>query len=357
LDGKPITARPVGWGERALKWAKRRPAIASLAAVVVLVTLVGFGATFSQYLDALEKTQIANNASRLKGIALEEKDVALAEKALAERDAIAKKETAEIRLAENELDYGLQSCRVDHNPAKGLLWMARALESSPESAHSIKQLIRRNISAWRQETFKLIGVIGGSRCPAFSPDGKLILAGNSTSGAQLFDVATQTPVGPSLVHESPVTCLGFSPDGKTLLTGSSDRTARLWNAKTGATIGLRMPHSGIVTHVAFSPNGKTVASATENTVHLWDARTGSPIGQPISHNGFITSIEFWPDSSAILTCAESSGSPSLQLWSVTSQKPVPTLLHPHTRYLTFLCFSRDVFCLSRIWKNAPFGLA
>ncbi len=42
LDDEPIRARPVGAGERAVKWARRRPAGAALLAVLVLVAVVGF---------------------------------------------------------------------------------------------------------------------------------------------------------------------------------------------------------------------------------------------------------------------------------------------------------------------------
>jgi hypothetical protein len=41
LDGRPITARPVGPGERAWKWARRRPALAGVLAALVLVVLGG----------------------------------------------------------------------------------------------------------------------------------------------------------------------------------------------------------------------------------------------------------------------------------------------------------------------------
>src|SRR5262249_31292151 len=41
LDGRHVTARPVSAWERALKWARRRPAQAALAAALVLAVLGG----------------------------------------------------------------------------------------------------------------------------------------------------------------------------------------------------------------------------------------------------------------------------------------------------------------------------
>jgi tetratricopeptide (TPR) repeat protein len=67
LDGRPIKARPVGPGERLLKWARRRPALASLLAVSALAVLLGAaGVAWSYYLleqknaaltDALTRTE------------------------------------------------------------------------------------------------------------------------------------------------------------------------------------------------------------------------------------------------------------------------------------------------------------
>jgi len=42
LDGRPISARPAGPWEQALKWARRRPAVAALFATVVAVGALGF---------------------------------------------------------------------------------------------------------------------------------------------------------------------------------------------------------------------------------------------------------------------------------------------------------------------------
>src|SRR5262249_27802697 len=42
-DHRPIRARPVGAPERLVKWVCRHPAVAGLLAIVVVVTLLGFG--------------------------------------------------------------------------------------------------------------------------------------------------------------------------------------------------------------------------------------------------------------------------------------------------------------------------
>ena len=45
LDGKPVIARPIGFTERTLKWARRRPTHAALVAVVILFLTASVGVT------------------------------------------------------------------------------------------------------------------------------------------------------------------------------------------------------------------------------------------------------------------------------------------------------------------------
>src|SRR5262249_2593835 len=59
LRGEPITARRAGLGERAWKWARRRPAVAALSALSLLLFLTGFVLVAWQWREARSAEQVA----------------------------------------------------------------------------------------------------------------------------------------------------------------------------------------------------------------------------------------------------------------------------------------------------------
>jgi tetratricopeptide (TPR) repeat protein len=63
--GEPITARPAGAAERVLKWARRRPAVAGLAAALVLVAASAFAAVTGLWLRAEKQHSRAQENLRL----------------------------------------------------------------------------------------------------------------------------------------------------------------------------------------------------------------------------------------------------------------------------------------------------
>src|SRR5262249_30463745 len=69
LAGEPIQARPIRPWERALKWARRRPAIASLAAAVLVITVLGFGLVAWQWLRAEAALGQASDKAKAEALA------------------------------------------------------------------------------------------------------------------------------------------------------------------------------------------------------------------------------------------------------------------------------------------------
>jgi WD40 repeat protein/uncharacterized caspase-like protein len=70
----------------------------------------------------------------------------------------------------------------------------------------------------------------------------------------------------------------FSPDGKVVAAGDSEGKIILWNRSTGEQLQTLSGHSNGISSLAFSANGKTLASGSEDgTTRLWDASTGSEL--------------------------------------------------------------------------------
>ncbi|MFO0808821.1 MAG: protein kinase [Gemmataceae bacterium] len=65
LDSRPVTARPIGIAERAMRWAKRNPAIAGLATVVAaLLVVLGVGGTVAAVLLRGQRDAALTNLGR-----------------------------------------------------------------------------------------------------------------------------------------------------------------------------------------------------------------------------------------------------------------------------------------------------
>src|SRR5262249_26466452 len=104
LAGEPIVARPLGAAGRALKWAKRRPAVAALLALVALSLLGGTGGSAyfagggtdqaGENPDFAQTAQSAEQAATVKAAA-EERERIRAEKAELDAKQRAKAEEQE----------------------------------------------------------------------------------------------------------------------------------------------------------------------------------------------------------------------------------------------------------------------
>ncbi len=115
----------------------------------------------------------------------------------------------------------------------------------------------------------------------FSPDGKMFATSRDDGKISLWDVNTGELKEWFRDHTAPISCLAFTPDGHTLASGSQDNTIRLWNVGKIPLFNRELNefaqpitltnHSGTVTDLVFTRNGRVLASASDDgTICVWD---------------------------------------------------------------------------------------
>lgn len=169
---------------------------------------------------------------------------------------------------------------------------------------------------------------GEINCLAFSPDGKILAAGDR-EGIRLWD-ATTGKLHATLVANSAVRAVSFSPDSKTLGTvcasHSPNINALLWDVTTGKQQRkLQMVGTtGSGAHaIAFAPDGHTLALGdSEGWVQLFDVATWN-VRLTFRHSkepNYLNSIALSPDGKNMAT---GSGDGSVRLWDVSSALAQP----------------------------------
>jgi WD40 repeat protein/tRNA A-37 threonylcarbamoyl transferase component Bud32 len=255
LRYEPVQARPSFIWRRALKWVRRKPAIAALLAAILLV--VGFGAVgiFRQWV----RTEYSLYLSRV---------------ILAER-----------YWAANNLQGASALLKACARPFRGFEW------------YYVKSLLNQHLLVLGTDSRYLYDV-------KFSPDGQLIVAASgriagervkviqdgrggstrsrtkSVAGGQLnvWDAATGNRIRILDGHGGHITSLAFSSDGTWMASASVDNTIILWNILDGKSIATLRGHDKPISKVLFHPDGRCIsASNEEGTIKFWNASTGAEL--------------------------------------------------------------------------------
>lgn len=171
---------------------------------------------------------------------------------------------------------------------------------------------------------------------AFSPEGNYIVCNGVDGTVLVWDAVHPAPEmsfrRPSkrfgqLSDSTLFRSVAFSPDGRLIVAGGvrgSEGIAFVWDAQTGKEIRQIKPDLQDVACVAFSPNGHfIVSSGWWRKIEIWDLLTGRVMRTFIQTgdivNNLVNSVQFSPDGTSIAS-ASSGSPPELNLWSAESDE-------------------------------------
>jgi WD40 repeat protein/enamine deaminase RidA (YjgF/YER057c/UK114 family) len=329
LDGRPIQGRPVSIFERGLKWARRKPALASLLAVSASAVLVLLALWFAFTTElraernhALEQTE---EAQRQAVLAQENAREASRQGQRAEQEA--NRARASEDEARQETERGRSSLFTAQVWRAAGLWekdpaLAAALLDDPGACppdlRDFSWRLYRRLVDIERPSFLAGDSRGRESNEVFALDvarvGRRAATGGADGSVRLWNLDTGKETAVLHGHTGAVRCIAFSKDGRRLLSGGDDGTVRLWNVAPARPLRVLGRHSGPVTAVAFGPDGTSVVSGSgkrraDNPVRdtsgirpelvLWDVSTGKGknlyADQPPMQRVVVTALAFSPD--------------------------------------------------------------
>ena len=372
LENKPVQARRTGRLNHLCRWAKRKPALATLTATVLMLLLflaiAGPLVAWKQTLLAEQKKVLVQEQEVLVGQQrrlLYGSDVSSAYDAWEEANlvrarALLARHQPELRdfawhylwtrleriKAAPQLKHNSAVISVALSPSGKIL--AAGCDDGTVSLWDLQLTRRRLITTLRGHT-ELVSSV------AFSPDGETLAVACEDCSITLWNVAAEVQLATLRGHEAEVYCVAFSPLGDTLASASEDETVKLWDVASGKVRMTFEGHAGSVNAVSFSPNGRTLASGgNDSKVRLWDVESGG-LRDTLSNTNFVFAVAFSPDGK---TLASGGYNYEIKLWDAQTAAERDSLRVPE-HSIKSLAFSPDSQLLAsggfdntaRLWET------
>lgn len=259
LDDENITARRLSLAQRAWRWSRREPLVASLAASLFAVMAAGIIAVTAQWRRADGHREEAEANAR--------------ESKQAQDRAEASEHESRTLLARRERDLYLKNLvlareRWQDNDIRAAQELLNACP--PELRNWEWRFVRRLCESIlhqfpKNHSQKITSV-------AYSPDGEWIVTGGYDRSVLLWNAESST--FHASLGEMPwnVTSVAFSPTGDLLAAGDLDGNVRLWNVGEWRDPIHEFKSEVPVWSMTFTPGGALVIGCLGNTIKLYDVK-------------------------------------------------------------------------------------
>lgn len=346
LAGEPILARPVGRIERAVKWARRRPAVAAMSTAVVIVTAVALVAIS---LALVQTREALGDARRARGEAESSEqqaqrnlyDARLFPLTQSWQDgdfARARLLLEETKPAPGKPDprgwewyYFLAQVKAAATSYSGTSPYTGPIAWCPQTSQLALGNEASTIDILDGEDYRLLKTLpsaGGVRIVRLSwqPEGKQLACACDDEKLRIWDVEQGRilRVLPDW-RTANERAMSWSPDGKLLASGGNGGRINLWNAENWKLIRTFGPwtDSAHMLGFAWHADGRRLAAASRWGAYvIWDVQQGKPlVVRQTGTGGWTFSVAWRSDFTrlAVGAGADMADRPSLTLWDQESK--------------------------------------
>ena len=362
--GEALLARPVSVLERSVRWCRRRPAMAGLAAALLIAAVGGTAGIAYQWRRAERKAvaefhqrELAEAGERAARLRTYTAGVYAASQALLAEDTGLAGELLErlIPAAGAEDFRGLEWHLLRHRTRsqdlevlRGHPWIVACLAASPDGKWLVsggryvtgRESAQSTFFVWQPATGgkvqKEMRGLGSVRSLEFTPDGTRLML-SSAGRTRFLKTGTWAPeertvagAYGALAHHQP--WLVATESGATAGQGGS---AVIYNSDTLTEV-RRLAVAGV--QVAVSPDDTLVAVTGEvNSIRVCQADGGGPVRTfPTARR--MNAVAFSPDGRWLAAC----GGPDPKIWDLTLPETTPPrLLSGHRLDVKSLVFSKE----------------
>ena len=299
LRGEPTQARPAGKTERLVRWARRKPLVASLAsAVTLLVLLFSVGSPIVAYRMQLARRNADSLRTRAEsGEAAARRNLYVADMNLAQQ-------------ALTEFNFRRVHELLDrHRPVA--------------DAEDLREFEWRYLwGVARSDELYHLPAPSRPVATAFSPDGKWLATASFWAEAKLWDAVTHLTTDIVVGSEAQLG-LAFSSDSSFLIIPTTNNTIHVWDIINRRTRRI-LTNSEPAFSARFLKDSQTVILAGFKQISLWNVEAVQPFSQwPVDPMNMLTSgFAVSPDERLVATAGRGQ---TVKVWSLQDGSLVESL--------------------------------